>query len=102
MFPFGSSKFKYPLRKYPEAMACETLVLSDIPADAKELGFVPSVNFVDIDQHDFIEKLYYYRDNPEERKKIAQEGRRLLVRRHSAKVRAKQYLNIVEELLDGN
>jgi len=60
IFIFGSSIYNYPLEKYTEGMACNTLVMAPMPLDGKDLHFVPDKNFVEVNQSNFVEKIRYY------------------------------------------
>ncbi|GIN74510.1 hypothetical protein J14TS2_49850 [Bacillus sp. J14TS2] len=93
------SVFKYPLMKYFEITACNTLLLAPYSKELGDLGFVPGVHFVSIDEQNFEEKAYYYLEHEEERQTIAQNGMRLSQKRHSTKQRAKDFLKEVETIL---
>lgn len=87
------------LKKYFEGMACKTLVLAPIPTDAKQLHFKAGKNFVAINENNFVEKTLYYLKNEKERIKIALNGYRTIRKHHSCKVRAKQIISFIEELI---
>ena len=99
IFATGCSVYKYALTKLFEIMGSETLLACDEPAGAERLGMVRDHNYVHIDMDTFEEKLVYYLENPSEREKITRRARKLMVERHSAKVRAKELLGFLEELL---
>lgn len=50
------SVFKYPLMKYFEITACNALLLASYSKELGDLGFIPGVNFVAIDELCFEEK----------------------------------------------
>ena len=97
VFLFGTSVFKYPLMKFYEGMACGTCVMADIPLSAEELHLIPDWNFVSIDKSNWKEKLKYYLKHDNEREEIAQRGYEMVMKHHTAEVRAKQLLRFLEE-----
>lgn len=92
---------KYPVQKFYESMACRTLTLADAPIDAEELHFKPGYNFVEINEKNFVNKIYYYIKHEEERKRIINNGYDTVMKYHTCEIRAKQILHYLEELLEG-
>jgi len=106
IYPFGSPQldcfghyWQYPISKYFEAMACETLVVANKPTDAKALHFVPDYNFVEVNEANFKQKIAYYLENEEERKRIAKNARKTVEKHHSSRLRTKQLIKILEKHL---
>ncbi|WP_130858696.1 glycosyltransferase [Gracilibacillus phocaeensis] len=93
------SVFKYPLMKYFEITACNTLLLAPYSKELGDLGFIPGVNFVSINEQDFEEKMDYYLENEAERQMIAHNGMYLSQHRHSTKQRAQDFLDEVVTIL---
>lgn len=93
------SIYKYPLMKYFEITACNSLLLAPYSNELADLGFVPGVNFVAIDEYNFEEKAYYYLKNEDERKMIAANGMRLTHEKHSTSRRVEQFLEEIEKIL---
>ena len=107
IFPFGSPQlncyghhWQYPISKYFEAMACETLVVANKPTDAKALHFIPNHNFVEVNESNFKEKIAYYLENDKERKRIVRNARETVEKHHSSSIRAKQLMKIIEKHLN--
>ena len=97
IFLFGTSVFKYPLMKFYEGMACGACVMSDVPLSAEELHLIPDWNFVAVDEDNWKEKLKYYLKHDAEREEIAKRGYETVMKYHTAKVRAKQLVQFLEE-----
>ncbi|MEY9870525.1 spore maturation protein CgeB [Peribacillus sp. B2I2] len=94
------SIYKYPVNKYYEITACNTLLLAPLSAELRDLGFIPGVNFVSINENDFEEKAYYYLQNEEERKVISLNGMRMSHEKHSTKKRVQDFIKIIKEILN--
>ncbi|WML39500.1 glycosyltransferase [Neobacillus sp. OS1-2] len=85
------SIYHYPLMKYYEVLACNTLLLAPSSAELFDLGFVPGVHYIDINEENFIEKAFYYLQNYQTKgKAIAKNGYKMVRKKHSVTVRAKQ------------
>ena len=98
IFATGCSSYAFPLQKFFEVTACNTLLISNTPIDAKELGFIPRVNFAEIKCYpkqvsevkvtDFLEPIKYYLEHPDEATEIAKRGHDLVHSRHTHEIRA--------------
>ncbi|MGZ4032852.1 MAG: glycosyltransferase, partial [Tumebacillaceae bacterium] len=53
LFLTCDSVFHYPLIKYYEVLACKTLLLAPASQELRDLGFLPGVHFVAINEEDF-------------------------------------------------
>lgn len=95
-FIFGTSIYKYPLIKFPEAMACKTCVFADAPLTAKELHYVPNWNFVEINKGNWKQKLSYYIKHDGEREEIARRGYETVLKHHTNDIRARQLIKFLE------
>ena len=107
ILPFGSPQlhyncyyWQYPISKYFNAMACETLVVANKPTDAKALHFIPNHNFVEVNESNFKEKITYYLENEKERKHIVRNARKTVEKYHSSSIRGKQLMKIIEKHLN--
>lgn len=94
------SIFKYPLLKYFEVLACKTLLLAPSLKELIDLGFLPGIHFVEIDENNFEERAMYYLEHEEERNKIAENGFKMVHEKHSTQKRVKVLLNMIKEILD--
>lgn len=90
---------QYPVAKYFEVLACNSLLLAPVFPELEELGFMPGVNFVDVTESDFREKADYYLHHEEERMEISQRGFDMIHSRHSSRIRAAELLDTLQQLL---
>ena len=99
IFIFGTSIHNYPVAKFFEAMASNTLVMAPMPLDGEDLNFKSGYNFVEINEKNFMDKIYYYLKHEDERKIITKNGVKTIEKFHTVKIRAKQlvdYLNYIK------
>ncbi|MGE5415313.1 MAG: glycosyltransferase [Acidobacteriota bacterium] len=99
MFLTCDSIFHYPIIKYYEVLACKTLLLAPASQELSDLGFIPGVNFVEVDQNNFMEKADYYLANSKERESIAETGFHMVRKNHSVNVRATQLIESIKAIL---
>ncbi|MDD2573893.1 MAG: glycosyltransferase [Bacillota bacterium] len=93
------TKFNYPVRKYFEVPACNTLLIAKGNKDLKDLGFVSGKNFVECTDSNFYDLAMYYMKNDMERERIAKNGYNLVHSRHTDKIRVKEFLNMINQHL---
>jgi hypothetical protein len=94
-----NTAYNYPVRKYYEALACNTLLLAPCSEEIIDLGFIPGVHFVEIDEHNFERKAEYYLQHETERKEIAERGYRMVHEKHTVGVRAAQMVEMIKDIL---
>lgn len=99
MFFTCDSTFKYPVNKYYEVLACKTLLLASSSQELFDLGFIPGVNYVEIDENNFLEKAYYYLNHPEERIKITEQGYKMVHDKYSTAQRAMLLKTMINEIV---
>ena len=99
-FSAGVPTFKSSVLKFYEGLACEILVMSDMPYDWKALRFEPSKNMVEVNTQNFLENFWYYLENEDERLKIARNGRKLFLKYHTNEERSKQLIAQFKELIN--
>jgi len=92
IFIFGNSIYKYPLLKIFEGWGCRTLVMCDMPFGAKRIHMKDGINFVEINQKNWIQKLEYYLNHKEERETITKKGYETVMMHHTVSVRARELL----------
>ena len=81
-------------------MACNTLLLASCTKEIKDLGFIPGVHFIEINEDNFMRKANYHLRNYDTLgKKIALNGYKMVRQKHSVQVRAKQLLDHIEVIL---
>ena len=91
IFATDTSTFRFAVMKLFEVMACNTLLLSDIPQDAEELGFKSGDTLLEITPDNFMETFRYCLSHPEEVAPIAKRGYDLVHLRHTIDIRAKEF-----------
>jgi len=97
-FTCGST-LNYPVLKYFEVLACNSLLLAEANNDIYELGFSNGVNFIACTKEDFEEKALYYLNNPTLRNRISKNGANFINRYHSNEVRASQFIKYINEII---
>jgi hypothetical protein len=93
------STFHYPLAKYFEVPASNTLLLAPPLKELEDLGFIPDVHFASINEGNFLEKIEFYLSHHEEREKMKNEGYRMVHTKHSAAVRALELVKMIEDII---
>jgi len=93
----GSSSYKYLVQKYYEVTACGTLLMADMCMDAEYQGFIPGETFVEISADDVVKKVEYYLNNPGEAQRISQNGRDLILQRHTHDIRARELMEVLQK-----
>lgn len=93
------SIYHYPVKKYFEALACNTLLLAPTFKELEDLGFIPGTHFVAVNEHNFMEKAKYYLENKTERNKIARQGYEFIHKSHSLPIRARQLVKSIDSIL---
>ena len=86
----------YPVAKYFEVLACNTLLLAPTFPEIEDLGFIPGTHFVAIDADNYQEKAEYYLAHEQERIQIAQKGYEMVRSLHSTERRAAELLTAIE------
>lgn len=84
-----ASIYGYTVAKYFEIPACGTLLFGEKTSLLEEFGYRDGVNFVEVSPENFKEKFHYYlrEIHPNDRHKIAEAGRQLVLGRHTWKHR---------------
>lgn len=95
-----NSAFGYTVAKYFEVLACRSLLLAPSSNEILDLGFVPGVHFVEIDEHNFYEKARYYLAHDKERKKITDQGYAMIHRNYPMSRRAAVLTDMIREILN--
>jgi spore maturation protein CgeB len=100
IFLTDDTKYHYPVIKYYEVLAGKALLLAPTSEELEDLGFIPGVHFVDINEENFAAKAEYYLEHEDERLKIVEEGYKMVHAHHSTLQRVMQFLQIVESILE--
>ena len=93
---FDCGIYRYPLVRFLEGMACNTLVMSNAPLTPDKMKFIPDVNYVEINLGNWDKKLKYYLEHDDHRKVISENGYNTFLNHHTADIRAKEVLAFLE------
>ncbi|MBD0379946.1 glycosyltransferase [Paenibacillus sedimenti] len=99
IFLTDDSVYHYPLGKYFEVAASNTLLLASGSGELRDLGFIDKETFVEINENNFHTKAKYYLRHTEERKKIALRGYQLIRKRHTTEIRVGQFIDYIRALI---
>lgn len=101
MFLSCDSIYHYPLRKYFEVPACNTLLLASDNADLRELGFRSGVHYVAVTERDFLAKIHFYLhpNNESLRARISRQGYAFVREKHTTSVRTLQLLQMIGSIV---
>lgn len=88
MFVTTGGIYKNPQPKIFEILASKALLLSDEPINETDLGLVDGVNYIKISADNILDKVHYFKRNPDELNSIAEAGYRLALSKHSCYARA--------------
>lgn len=94
---FGSSKFRYPIKKWFQSLGSGTCVLADAPLNSDRLGLKDGHNYIEINENNWAEKLEWILGNEDERMRIAENGLNLAREKHTHRVRVKELLQILKD-----
>jgi len=94
-----TSVFKYPVMKFFEIPACNSSLFADYNKEIGDLGFEPNRNMVDLNGVGDITLLVKsWLKSPKMLKELSQNGYELVHEQHTAKKRAEQFIDYVEEI----
>lgn len=94
------SVFNYPVSKYYQVLASNTLLLASESNELKDLGFVDGENFIAITEHNFVGKANYYLNNEPERLRIAKNGYEMVHQKHTTSMRAQQLVDHIKKIIN--
>jgi len=93
---FGSSIWRYPIKKWTHSLGSGTCVLANAPLNSDRLGLKDGYNYIEINKSNWAELLEWILDDEDERARIAENGLRLAREKHIHEVRVKEMLKILE------
>ncbi|WP_377889543.1 glycosyltransferase [Alkalihalobacillus sp. R86527] len=93
------SIYHYPVLKYFEAPACNTLLLASSSKELTDLGFIDGKTFVSVNEHNVVQKAAYYLQHEEERIRIARAGHEMVQANHSTSKRAEELMQHIEKVI---
>ncbi|MBH0155664.1 glycosyltransferase [Fictibacillus sp. 5RED26] len=100
LFITCDSIYQYPLLKYFEVLASNTLLLAPGSPELNELGFIDGQTFVQIDLNNYKEKITYYLANEIERNVIARQGYEMVHERHTSSKRALEMIHKIQTIIE--
>lgn len=99
-FIFCGGIHGYPVQKYFEVPASGCLPLADkLRGVGKSLGFVDGETYVIVDKRSWRKQILYYNEKYAEASKIIENGRKLILKRHTHQIRVREFLEILERFL---
>lgn len=97
------SIYHYPLMKYYEVLASNTLLLAPHSQELQDLGFIPNVHFININKDNYIDLgNKFLKTYDKLGRKIAENGYKMVHKYHTVEQRAIYFVNIVEKILKFN
>lgn len=93
------SIYHYPLLKYMECLACNTLLLAPGSNELEELGFKNGETFINIDETNFLDKAKWYLENDLERDRISKQGYEMVRKRHLTSIRAIEMIQHIHDVI---
>lgn len=97
VFIFDCSIYRYPLLKYVEGWGAGTLIMADKPLGAERMHLKPDVNYVEINNKNWITKLKHYIKQDDLRENIARHGNETVMKYHTAEIRAKELFSFLKD-----
>lgn len=98
IFIFGVGTYRKALAKFWEGGACKTMIIANEPYDMEAHHLVPGENFVVINKDNFEEKLRYYLEDEEERRRLAENIYQTTVEHHDTEKVVDEFITILEGL----
>ena len=102
LFASCTGIYNIPFIKLYEAMASGSLLLCDRPQGAEYLGLKNQTNYVSVNENNFIDIAVEYLKNHEKCKKIASNGCNLIREKHNVEIRAKEFKEVIDSILNEN
>lgn len=93
------SIYHYPVLKYFEVPACNTLLLASSSKELADLGFIDGKTFVAVNEKNVMQKAAYYLKNEQERVKIARAGYEMVHANHTTSKRAEVLMEHIENVI---
>lgn len=91
--------YHFPVFKYFEVLACNTLLLASGSPELEELGFVNEKTFVEINSENYYEKALFYLKHKDKRKVIAKKGYEMVRARHTTRIRVREFIDNIKRFL---
>ena len=96
-FIFCGGIHGYPVQKYFEVPASGCLpVALKLRGIGEDLGFIDGETYVEATIRNWEEKVLYYHKNNDETQRIIENGRKLILKRHTHEIRAREFIETLE------
>lgn len=96
-FIFCGGIHGYPVQKYFEVPASGCLpVAQKLKGIGEDLGFIDGETYVEATIRNWEEKVLYYHKNNDEAQRIIENGRKLILKRHTHEIRAREFIETLE------
>lgn len=99
IFVSCTGRYNLPFIKIYEALASGTLLMCDKPCGAEKLGLVDGVTYVEVNQLNFMQKLKYYLNHPEELARVAKAGQNLFYDQYTVEHNATRLVAAFREII---
>jgi hypothetical protein len=97
------AKVKYPIHKYMEIPGCRAALFAEWTGELGKLGYIPNENMIPITAGNMIEKTenWLKPENRDKLEELTQKGYEMVHSKHTAKIRAAQFVDMVSDTLKG-
>jgi len=92
-------RYNLAMNKIFESMGCGTVYVGEKPWGAEELHMEDGFNYVAVDSGNFMDKIKYYMDKPDELKEIGNNAKETFEKYHHIDARAKDFVKLLEGIL---
>jgi hypothetical protein len=92
-------RYHVAMNKIFEAMGCGTIYVGEKPWGEKELHLEDGINYICVNESNFVEKIKYYLDKPEEMAKMVKNAKDTFEKYHHIDARAKDLVKLLEKIL---
>lgn len=94
-------KFHLYYNKIFESWGCNTAYIGERPYGEAELHMQDGVNYVAVNQSNFLDKVDHYMSNKDELSDISENGRQTFLQYHTLETRAQSLANTLQEIMEG-
>ena len=94
----GTSIYKYPIKRVFEALSSGCVLMSNDPNGADSLGLKDGENYLRITRGNWMQRLEWVLTHQEEMRKIQENGRKLVLERHTHNIRVKQMVEAMSKI----
>lgn len=92
-------RYRLAMNKIFEAMACGTVYVGEKPYGEEQLHLCDGFNYVAITKDNFVDKIKFYLDRPEEIKRIVDNAKETFQKYHHIDARAHDFVQLLQGIL---